>query len=492
LHNFEPKKIIAVGLQARHLPVPTTYDPSEDPPGSIDPLGTLGGAERIAEVLFPGLTARMWRPRLLTFAAMASVVAERLPPQAQGVQENAWQAARLGFERLFVSAVVRQQLSQPAERGRATRRLPGSSLARRALRAGDEPLGRSNFLKGQAVNGPYGVLARLARHLNIVDEDDRLGRSGEELLLAWAVDEGLPGLLDEDKGGSPGRQWLDRFVQTTASHVAEARWMRPGWSGWQDLAGRLRPDKVGREERRVLRNLLNGDAIRARCLELLCEPQVVSLFRSARDSGGRGNQDRTVLLEGILPSLFVGEHKEDRVIELTVHLADAYEEVASLLEAAFNGLLWGLTHRGGQAEPAELEADVHLLPVFRSICQQLPPSARRLQYLVVKIPSVPQVQDLNPIPPLDGLASQALSAAESPARLIETVISRHRDVQNPKRKGMWIELGERWTLLPGFGWAADAPPKPEVVYLHTFRVPNAYSFLGELGLAGMEVPDGEA
>lgn len=480
-----------MGLPPRCLPLPTTYDPAEDPPGSIDPLGTLGAAERIAEVLFPGFTARMWRPRLLTFAAMASLVAERLS-QAQGTQENIWQAALLGFERLFVSAVVRQQVGQPEEWGRATRRLPGSSLARRALRSGDEPLGRGNFLKGQAINGPYGVVVRLARNLGIVDEDDRLGRGGEELLLAWAADQDLPGLLDEDRSGAMGRQWLDRFVQTAATHVADGRWMSPGWSGWQDLAERLRPDSVGRQERRVLRRLLNNDPIRARCLELLCEPRVVALFRSARDSGERSGQDRTVLLEGVLPSLSVDEREEDRAIELAVRLADAYEQVASLLEAAFNGLLWGLTRRGGQAKPAELEADPHLQPVFGPICQQLPALARGLQDLVSKMPSVPQVQDMNPIEPLDGLAFQALAAAESSTRLIETVINRHREVQSAKRKAMWIELGDRWTLLPGFGRAADAPPEATVVYLHTFRVPNAYSFLGELGLAEVEVPDGEA
>jgi hypothetical protein len=55
---------------------------------------------------------------------------------------------------------------------------------------------------------------------------------------------------------------------------------------------------------------------------------------------------------------------------------------------------------------------------------------------------------------------------------------------------MWIELGERWTLMPGFGLADEAPPDVQVRYLHTFRVPNAYSFLAELGLSGVEVPDG--
>jgi len=98
-------------------------------------------------------------------------------------------AARLSFERLFVSAVVRQHVRDPENWQRAIRRLPGSWLATRALLSGDTLLGRTNFLKGQAVNGPYGVVARLARHLGVIDEDDLLGRNGEELLMAWSADE---------------------------------------------------------------------------------------------------------------------------------------------------------------------------------------------------------------------------------------------------------------------------------------------------------------
>ena len=104
----------------------------------------------------------------------------------------------------------------------------------------------------------------------------------------------------------------------------------------------------------------------------------------------------------------------------------------------------------------------------------------------------PQIADRNPLEPLDVIASQAATGAESPARLIEIVTTRHRDVQASKHKGMWIEPGDRWTLMPGFGLASDGPPQAEVKYLHTFRVPNAYSFLADLGLSGVEVPDGEA
>ncbi len=76
--------VLATVLSARYLPQATLLDPAEDPPGSIDPLGTLGPAERIAKVRVPGFTARMWRPRLLTFAAVAALVAERAGASGTG------------------------------------------------------------------------------------------------------------------------------------------------------------------------------------------------------------------------------------------------------------------------------------------------------------------------------------------------------------------------------------------------------------------------
>ena len=101
-----------MSLSVKYLPRATPLDPAEDPPGSIDPLGTLGPAERIAEVLFPGFTARMWRPRLLTFAAVAAVIAERVK-SARTESDDGGLAARLAFERLFVSSVVRQHVRDP-------------------------------------------------------------------------------------------------------------------------------------------------------------------------------------------------------------------------------------------------------------------------------------------------------------------------------------------------------------------------------------------
>lgn len=204
-------------LAAGCLPFPSPYDPAEDPPGSVDPLGTLGLAERLADELLPGFTVRMWRARLLTYSGLASLVSSRVVERTG--REDLRFEARLAFERLYVSAVVRLAEREGELGAAARRRLPGVDLARAALRLDDRPLGRGSFLKGQAVNGPFGVMARLARNRHVLDAEDFLGREGESLLLAWGRDNDLPGLLDDN-----GCKWLSDVVRCVTAHATDKEW----------------------------------------------------------------------------------------------------------------------------------------------------------------------------------------------------------------------------------------------------------------------------
>lgn len=427
-------------LEYPYLPQATALDPAEEPPSSIDPLGTLGPAERISEVFLPGFTARMWRPRFLTFSALAALVAHHVETSSPEPQ-NSYLEARLGFERLFVSALVRQQRSDPAEWGSAVRGLPGSLLARRALSSGDVLLGRNNFLKGQAINGPFGVIARLGRHLGILNEDDHLAYKGEELLLAWSADEGLSELLTEGLTGSPQCEWLKRFVEATKKHIRDYWWPSGGWSGWQDLAAKLRPDRIGPHERKILLRLLFDHPIRKRFLQLLARPEAVTAYNSAFNMG-RGVQERHVLCEGVAPQVRTSKQEEDRVIFLNIRLANAYERIAGLLENAFNGIRFALTRRNGYATLEELQADPSLQRLLRSVGSQLQKAAHHLHKLIMEISTVPQIADLNPTTPLEELVSEALEASEGPDCLIRTLMTRHRRVQNEKGKGPWIDCLE--------------------------------------------------
>lgn len=71
-------------MRAECLPLASVYDPAVDPPTSVDLMGTTATAEQVFEVLFPGVTNRMWRTRLLTLSALASVIADRGRKKGRG------------------------------------------------------------------------------------------------------------------------------------------------------------------------------------------------------------------------------------------------------------------------------------------------------------------------------------------------------------------------------------------------------------------------
>jgi hypothetical protein len=267
----------APSMLPRCLPLATTYDPAEDPPGSIDPLGTVASAEQLADVLFPGMTARMWRARHLTFAALAAHVAD----QAAGSSgdEDARLEARLALERLFVSAIARHEAND-SQFKRASRRLPGIGLARRAWGNDDQPLGKRTFLKGQAINGPFGVISRLARQtdIDIIDEDNRLSQNGEKLLLAWAADRDLSGILDGSRSHAAGAVWVAQLLRYVKGDGADS-WPPKTWQGWKTLAERLRPDGLRKREceTKLIHHLLSDERepLRRRCVELLQHKQAI-------------------------------------------------------------------------------------------------------------------------------------------------------------------------------------------------------------------------
>lgn len=349
-------------LAKNSLPQSTPYDPAEDPPGSIDPLGTVTGAEQLAEVLFPGITARMWRVRLLTFAALSAEVSRRVNP-ARLLD------ARLAFERLFVSAVARQEEADQAWKP-ASRRLPGIGLARQALRAGDQPLEKANFLKGQGVNGPFGVISRLARDVGVVNESGELERAGTELLLAWAADQHLSGLLDDD-AGREGADWIRKLVRQVSSYLHDPNnWPRKHWQGWKDLANRLRLDQPGSCERAVILKLLSADplGLRDRMVSRLTDPEILAIYRTIYASENRGDLEREVFSCGF--GAIKTQDEIGKSIQVTIELIDAYETVSGLLETMFRGLVWGLTRNNGQAERTVILQEPTLRPFLAKSTQR--------------------------------------------------------------------------------------------------------------------------
>lgn len=460
------------------LPRTTYYDPAEDPPGSVDPLGTVTGAEQLAEVLLPGVTARMWRVRLLTFAVLAAEVARRVSKE----HEEQYQEARLTFERLFVSAIARKETESDDWRA-AARRLPGIGLARLALVSGDQPLARPNFLKGQAVNGPFGVISRLAKDVGVIGVDgDRAGAS-TDLLLAWSEDQGLNGVLD-DKPGSVGADWIRKLVrQVSLCNEDYQNWPKKYWPGWSELAERLRPDMPGPLELAALRKLISQDALglRERVVSTLLKPASLAIYHDAVQSNYRGGVEKAVLVSGL--RLQNPQDELDRTLNSTIDLIDAYESASGILESVFRGLLWGLTRHHGQARELEVLQDSQLRAFLQKLQAQIGQAAFRFRHCLDEfaLDALAAKRDSVDIDRMHRLLEVTEAASQDVGTCVNAVIDRHKQVQKEKRKGHWIEFEKMWTLMPGFGDTSEEPPL-YTGYLHPYRVTNMYSMLADLNV----------
>lgn len=465
-------------LDTAWLPVATPLDQAEESPGSLDPLGTLTHAERLAEVLLPGFTVRMWRGRLLTFATVAAQVADRTV-ELMGNREDLRLEARLAFERLFVAGVVRMAHRDSGTYGNAPLRLPGRDLARNALLEG-EPLTRANFLKGQAVNGPFGVIARLAREVKLIEDDGRMGRKAVELLMAWSDDEQLLGVLYEDSTATrAGAVWMAEVVKRTAACVENRGWPGDTHQIWGLLARHLRPDRIGAKERRVLLRLLETDPVRRRILGLLKERADV-YHQASRDTGDRGKVERVMLLRGIRPEL--GGDPADHLIAAVITAVDAYEQISALFQQVFDGLVWALKVRGGRARSEDIIEDSRLRHHLEKTHTRLIRALPLLERATAGLQDQPSVDSTQLVEPILRLRENAILASASVPDLAKVVLCRYERVQREKEKVPWIECESHWTLMPGENrMDSDSPPVWQDTYLHPFKIPNAYSILGDLG-----------
>lgn len=477
----------AMPLADTCLPISTDWDSIEDSPGSVDPLGTLGGAETLADILLPGMTARMYRVRLLTTSAVTAAIADRVVRTTNG-REELRLPARLAFERLLVSALVRlnRRQNDPA----IVRRLPGRHRAALACNA-KEPLTPTNFLKGQAVNGPFGVMARLSTAVGILDDKRLLGRNAGDLLTAWAEGEGLHGVLDPEGDSSrPGAKWASDIARAVSDLLLENRWPKDGARIWDTIGSPLRPNGTTASEKRLITKLLDSDTVRRRMFDLLKNRESVDAYRAVMHGGVRGDVERHVLLTGITPQLT--RSPEDQVIAITARAIEAYESVSIALQQAFDSLRWALTKADGKARAEKLLTAVHTQRALDRALLSLRKAKPRLDKASGEFSRESALNRPEIIDPLESLRNDTTPAIASRTALVEVILERHERVQKGKRKAPWIDRGASWILMPGFGFGQDGAPSFDPSYLHPFRIQNAYSFLSDLGKASVATGDADA
>lgn len=463
-------------LQLSQMPSATPYDPTADAAGSADPIGTLGGSERLAEVLLPGLTARMWRARLLTFAVVAADVADAIVRQS-GDEEDLRLRARLAFERLFVSGLVRCEESDPGRYSGVPRRVPGRRVASRALHADDEPLTRQNFIKGQAVNGPSGIIARLAHHLGLLDDVGRVAGCGHDLRSAWARGADA-GDADSPFSGS----FYDRALGAVTDYVNDGSWPKARAPLWSVMVDALRPDRIPSAERRVIIRLFSTEpeyGIRPRVLELLRDQRCVRAYDEAT-ADSRGAIERAIMLDGIRPLL--GKDVVDHHIAVAIRTINAYEEFSSVFADLFNVILWSLRAAGGNGSLTRILHPQPVVAAMKRYHGQVPGLCARVRAIL------PEIAHCGPFEAqgIPALMSQVLQDAErgvsSIDDLVNSVLTRHDRVQREKHKPIWVDRSATWTLMPGTPVNEEPWRKRAMAFVHPCRLVNAYAIMNDLQL----------
>src|SRR5882757_2847050 len=86
------------------LPRLSAYDPGAAGEGGLDPLGLGAVADRIADVLVPGIRARMSLPRFVTVSAVGAIAYQTLH---ELTADQGKTTVDIAFEWLVVEAIVR-------------------------------------------------------------------------------------------------------------------------------------------------------------------------------------------------------------------------------------------------------------------------------------------------------------------------------------------------------------------------------------------------
>ena len=423
------------------LPFMSEADPEQSGEGSLDPLGLAALSDRLAEEIAPGITARMSRIRFVTAIAVGAVATERL---ADALAADGVSPAYLAFEWHLVEAVGRDRYL-PAE---ATLGVPGISKARSAVARGVH-LDPASYLKTPKVFGFTGIYKRLARAVEVVDDQLLLAAGGDRLVRVWEEEQGFPGFADRESG-TPGGKFVANLERAVSDALSAGKVALPLSSHlWSKLVRTLRPDDAGPRERAKVWELLTDPDTPMR-RELILGVHRLGLAATEAD---------------VLRALQAGASPELRA---RLEAIDAYERVAELLTSSFETLRVVSTARGtAPVEPSSLGESRVLARAALELPAALDDAYRRLDLLALS----PDLAE----------ATAAYDGIRDPGDLVEALLMRHERVQERKPPGKrpWFEQTTRGFVVRPL-YRTGAGGEIDGSYVHPYRIHAIRSFLSDL------------
>lgn len=421
------------------LPFVTDLDPDRAGEGSLDPLGLARLADRLADGIAPEVTARMSRIRFVTAIAVCS----QLLGEPADILSTDGTPAYLAFEWHIVESFVRVPPASGADA------VPGIQKARARLRDRRRHLNGPSYLETPKVFGFHGVYKRIARDMELVDENLVLLPRGDELVASWEREQQLEGFarrLPRTRGGRLALQLKGQVERALDKGGVE---LGRGSQWWPVISGALGPGDAGTRERRQLWGWLIDRRREVR-------REIALLIGRDRDS----STDERGAVEQLLGETLSGELRT-RLLAI-----DAFEAAVRPLDDGFRLLRSIATQRIPSVVAA---ADAATNPTMREIAGSLPGAVRSASERLERVGLAGDFE-----------AELGHFAEPLPAdQLVEAILDRHDDVQRRKGKRAWFEREDQGFAVRGIG-RLDDPFAPRSAYLHPYRIFALRSFARDL------------
>ncbi len=427
----------------------TSYDPSDLPGFSIDPLGFERGYLFLADKILPGLTNVASRPRYFSVLCAGAFLAEVDIADSPRIQYETRLASILRLERFWALANV---------------------LASQGSFGDDSPL--------FGVRGYRYVIRKL----------ESLRRSGSQRtdatfpLLSRQIPYGVVGIYGAVADGmrlidrrtltpTPdlGEVLGDAFVRETAAPQSLIKAVRNDgnfsvsqlteWGTRSHIAG-----QTGEVERKCLSEALRRDPVRSRMANLLAKHPF------------QGNDDTELRRLSRLRHVLAGSC-EDRDLHEAVGVIVDFEAAYRLVMLGFERLLrLCRTLPSAAIKPGDIKAD----GVIERVCRDLPTASAKLCAALDSTVTERFRQDLQRLEDTRRFLERASNACVSPTSLARELMDRHSDIQRGKfdrgrRKMPWLErIGDRISLtMTRVGGLDREAMTPEAIAAHPYRLSSA-------------------
>ena len=392
----------------------TSYDPSDLPGGSLDPLGFERGYLFLADKILPGLTNVADRPRYFSVLCAGVSLAEIGMSDPPRLQYQNRLDCLLRFERFWALANVLATHDANGEdfpvagiRGVTYAAHKAESLVHDSEHRADAEF---KLLSRQVPYGVVGIYGAVADGMRFLDRKTFLLTPdlGERLAEGFLEESGIPPSLIKavrENGDLP----LAKLTE---------------WGRRAHISGNLWPIETD-----YMHDALNRNPVRARMATVLAEHP----FEESGDN-------EMARLRRILPQLASQETNQDLAEAVAAILT--YETCYRLVALGFERLLWLCrTAPAGSISPSDIKAD----NVLSLLCERLPAASLAFGHSLDTGKTTLFRSELHRLEDTRRFLERAAAACDSKESLTRELMLRHDDVQRGKfdrgrRKMPWLEL----------------------------------------------------